>query len=180
MRRYASAKPRGGEDAEASDVGESASICVLLRVGDGVLVAERLGSEFAGAGLGEPRAEVWTAGDLRDCGCCRLLFVEGPERGDLLPFFTSGVALKAVAGCFPFTGVDLEVAPAPGRAGFLAGLGLGAKEVFRLSVKKSGRRWRCGGGRRPANNGLSRFAIDVRDGLGLRDSGSALFADMAH
>ncbi len=126
MRRYASAKPRGGEDAEASESGESASNCGSPRVGDGVLVAERLGKGFVGAGLGEPCAELRTVGELREYGPCRLLFVEGAERGDLVPSFTSRVALEAVASCFPFTIVCLGFAPALGRGGFLGGLGLGA------------------------------------------------------
>lgn len=126
MRLYASANPRGGEDAEASDVGESASPCGLPRVGDGVVVVERLGGGFVAAGLGEPRAELWTAGDLRECGCCRRPFVEAAVEGDLFPLFRSGVAFEVVNGGFPFTGVCLGFGMALGRGDFLVGLGLGA------------------------------------------------------
>ena len=121
MRWYASAKPRGGD--EADDNGET-MLVVRPRVGLGVPMR----AWFSGlaTGLGRPRELAWVGRGLMDC-CARCRLEEEDEDGGRFSSFVEEVDLYAVAS-------DLRVGASRARRGFAStpcpafffvGLGLG-------------------------------------------------------
>ncbi len=147
MRWYASARPRGGDEAE--DSGETIEV-VRPRVRLGV--PTRAWFSFLVAGLGRRREVAKVGRDLNN-GCTCFWPEEDDDDGGLFSSFVGEVDLNAAAS-------ELRVgasracrgfAPTPCPALFLVGLGLGIWEVLiRLSVLKSGA-CRDGAYRRVAN-----------------------------
>ena len=132
IRWYASASPRGGDDAD--DDGETIE-GRRPRSGLGVLArGRRLGGllgDFA-----RPR-ESLCAGRIRGRYVVDLRPRDGEVEGRLFSSLASEVAWKEAANDRdPNFGRGFE--NVPGRVFSLVGLGIGMLEVFRLSVKKSG------------------------------------------